>query len=161
MLRISHRLVALLTFVVGLVAVWFLQQPAALSSSFRVVIPPVPVPLTREEMLALPNSCGTLIVSIEKGGSLKLNETDVVGSVERPEAMTVKLRGFFQERFANRAYGQGMEHRPDLPESERILRAVVIKAPLSVAYGDVAKVIDAVKGAGASPVVLQMDELLQ
>ncbi|HYP02014.1 MAG TPA: hypothetical protein VER76_17620 [Pyrinomonadaceae bacterium] len=107
----------------------------------------------------LPHSCGTLVVSIAANGNLKLNEWDVVGSVEEPEAMIVKLGGIFRERADNRAYKQGMEHRPDLPESERVLREVVVRSPLSVPYGDVAKVIDAVRAAGASPVVLQLDEL--
>ena len=161
LLRISHRLIALLlTFVVGLVGVWILQQPAALPGSLRVRVPPVPVPLTREEMATLPNSCGIFVVSIEKDGSLRLN-TDEIGSVERPGAMIVRLSEIFQERVINRAYDEGMKHRSDLPESERVLRTVVIKSPLSVAYGDVAKVIDAVKSAGASPVVLQADELPQ
>jgi len=158
-LRLSRRLVALLTFGIGLFAVSFFQPPGALHGVYRVVVPPVPVQLTHEEIAVLPNSCGTLVVSIAKDGNLKLNESDVIGSVERPEAMIEKLGGIFRERTDNRAYKQGMEYRPDLPESERILREVVVRSPLSVPYGDVAKVIDAVKAAGASPVVLQLDEL--
>lgn len=157
---ISRRLVALLTFTIGLVAVWFLQTPAALPGNFRVVIPPIPVPLTREEMIALPHSCGIFVVSVGKDRSLKLN-MDEMGSVERPEAMIVTLSSIFQERAVNRAYAQDMEYCPDLPQPKRILRTVVVKSHLSVAYGDVVKVIDAVKGAGASPVVLQLDELPQ
>jgi biopolymer transport protein ExbD len=52
-----------------------------------------------------------------------------------------------------------MELRTDLPESQRIEKTVFIKAPRSVKYGDVVKVIDAIKGAGASPVGLQVDDL--
>lgn len=44
-------------------------------------------------------------------------------------------------------------------ESERIEKTVFIKAPRSILYGDVIKVIDIVSGAGASPVGLQLDNL--
>lgn len=157
--RISRRLVALFTFVVGIVVVWFLQQPAALPSRFQVLVPPVPVLLSSEEVARLPNSCGILVVSITEHGSLKLNNSEALGSVEEPREMNARLSEVFQERVKNRAYDEGMEYRTDLPEAERILRMVVVKAPRSVVYGDVAKVIDEAKGAGASPVMLQLDEL--
>jgi biopolymer transport protein ExbD len=48
-----------------------------------------------------------------------------------------------------------------LPEDERLERTVFVKAPRSMKYGDVVKVIDAIKGAGASPVGLQVDDLPQ
>jgi biopolymer transport protein ExbD len=38
-------------------------------------------------------------------------------------------------------------------------RAVFIKAPPNLDYGSVAKVVDAVKTAGADPIALQIDEL--
>ena len=40
-----------------------------------------------------------------------------------------------------------------------IEKTVFVKAPESYRYGDVVKVIDAVKGAGAKPVGLQVDAL--
>jgi biopolymer transport protein ExbD len=54
-----------------------------------------------------------------------------------------------------------METRSDLPEEERIEKTVFVKAPRSLHYGDVVKVIDAIKGAGANPVGLQVDDLPQ
>jgi biopolymer transport protein ExbD len=36
---------------------------------------------------------------------------------------------------------------------------VFIKAPRSLPYGDVVKVIDGIKGAGANPIGLQIDNL--
>jgi hypothetical protein len=42
--------------------------------------------------------------------------------------------------------------RPDVSPDERIERTVFIRAPRSTRYGEVAKVIDAIKGAGAQPV---------
>ena len=53
----------------------------------------------------------------------------------------------------------GLEARTDLPPDERIERTVFVRAPRSVRYGEVARVIDAIKGAGAQPVGLQTDEL--
>jgi biopolymer transport protein ExbD len=52
-----------------------------------------------------------------------------------------------------------MEARMDAPPDERIERTVYVRAPRSTRYGEVAKVIDAVKGAGAQPVGLQTDAL--
>jgi len=49
--------------------------------------------------------------------------------------------------------------RIDLPEDYRIEKTVFIKAPRSIPYGEVAKVIDSLKGAGAEPVGLQLDDL--
>jgi len=52
-----------------------------------------------------------------------------------------------------------LRDRLDLPESERIERTVFIKAPRSIPYGEVVRVLDSVKGAGAAPVGLQIDDL--
>ena len=41
----------------------------------------------------------------------------------------------------------------------RIEKTVFIKAPRSIAYGQVTRVLDALKGAGAEPVGLQLDDL--
>jgi biopolymer transport protein ExbD len=46
-----------------------------------------------------------------------------------------------------------------LPEDQKIEKTVFVKAPRALKYGDVVKVIDAIKGAGASPVGLQVDDL--
>ena len=47
----------------------------------------------------------------------------------------------------------------DLTEDQKIEKTVFVKAPRSLKYGEVVKVIDAIKGAGASPVGLQVDDL--
>jgi len=52
-----------------------------------------------------------------------------------------------------------MKSRTDLPEDQRIEKTVFVKAPRALHYGDVVKVIDAIKGAGADPVGLQVDDL--
>jgi len=52
-----------------------------------------------------------------------------------------------------------MRDRIDVSEDCRIELTVFSKAPRSISYGDVAKVIDGVKGAGADPIGLQLDGL--
>ena len=47
----------------------------------------------------------------------------------------------------------------NIPEDQRIEKTVFVKAPRALPYGNVVKVIDAIKGAGANPVGLQVDDL--
>ena len=100
----------------------------------------------------------TLVVSISTDLQIKLNQ-DVMGSVNDPSALAAKLQQVFQQRKEQRAYKVGMESRSDVPEDQRIEKTVFVKAPRALKYGDVVKVIDAIKGAGASPVGLQVDDL--
>jgi len=102
----------------------------------------------------------TLVVSISNDLQLKLNQ-DSIGSVNDTAPLSQKLLQLFQQRKDTRAYKIGMETRMDVPDSERIEKTVFVKAPRSVKYGDVVKVIDAIKGAGANPVGLQVDDLPQ
>ncbi len=69
------------------------------------------------------------------------------------------LTCLFENRTKQHAYKIGMETRSDVPLADRIEKTVFVKAPLSVKYGDVVRVINAVKGAGANPVSLQIDDL--
>jgi biopolymer transport protein ExbD len=52
-----------------------------------------------------------------------------------------------------------MATRSDLPESQRIERTVFIKAPRALPYGEIARLIDGIKGSGAEPIGLQLDNL--
>jgi len=90
--------------------------------------------------------------------SIKLNQ-DSLGSVNDPTPLAQKLAVTFQQRKEQRAYKIGMENRTDLKDDERIEKTVFVKAPRALHYGDVVKVIDAIKGAGANPVGLQVDDL--
>jgi biopolymer transport protein ExbD len=98
------------------------------------------------------------VVSISPDLSIKLNQ-DSLGSVNDPTPLAQKLVQTFQQRKEQRAYKIGMENRTDLKEDERIEKTVFVKAPRALRYGDVVKVIDAIKGAGANPVGLQVDDL--
>ena len=101
----------------------------------------------------------TLVVTIEPDRSLKLNALTDMGTVDDPSKLSARLSSLFAERTVNRAYRDDMVSRFDVPEADRIEKTVFIKAPRTVAYGEVTKVIDALKGAGASPVGLQLDDL--
>lgn len=99
----------------------------------------------------------TLVVSISTDLQLKLNQ-DAMGSVNDPGALAAKLQQTFQQRREQKAYKVGME-TSNLPDEQRIEKTVFVKAPRALHYGDVVKVIDAIKGAGANPVGLQVDDL--
>ena len=102
----------------------------------------------------------TLVVSVGSDLQLRLNQ-DSMGSVNDTTSLSMRLAQVFAQRKEQRAYKPGMETRSDLPEDERIEKTVFVKAPRSLPYGDVVKVIDAIKGAGANPVGLQVDDLPQ
>ncbi len=101
----------------------------------------------------------TLVVTIEEDLQLKLNRTGDLGSVNDTARLSAALAKIFRERQENHAYKYEMLNRADLREEERIERTVYIKAPRTIRYGEVVKVIDGIKGAGANPVGLQVDGL--
>ena len=107
----------------------------------------------------LPPDDRTLVVTIEPDGTLKLNSLTEMGTVDDTAKLSVRLTALFKERAKNHVYSDSMLTRLDVPEDRRIEKTVFIKAPRSINYGDVAKVIDGIKGAGASPVGLQLDGL--
>ena len=124
-------------------------------SRFKADIPSQRDP--NEDVSKLKPNPLTLVVSISTDLQLKLNQ-DVMGSVNDPGALAAKLQQTFQQRREQHAYKVGME-TSNLPEEQKIEKTVFVKAPRALHYGDVVKVIDAIKGAGASPVGLQVDDL--
>jgi len=127
-------------------------------SRFKADIPTQRDP--NEDLSKLKPNPLTLVVSIAPDLSIKLNQ-DAIGSVNDTGPLSQKLSQVFRQRKEQRAYKVGMETRSELPEEERIEKTVFVKAPRTAKYGDVVKVIDAIKGAGASPVGLQVDDLPQ
>lgn len=125
-------------------------------SRFKADIPTQRDP--NEDLSQLKPNPLTLVVTISTDLQLKLNQDDM-GSVNDPAALSQRLLQVFQQRKEQRAYKVGMEGRTDIREDERIEKTVFVKAPRATKYGDVVKVIDAIKGAGASPVGLQVDDL--
>ena len=101
----------------------------------------------------------TLVVSIQPDRTLMLNALTDMGTVDNMAPLSSKLRDVFQERLANRAYRPDMISRFDLSERERIQKTVFVKAPRNIPYGEVTRVIDGLKGIGAAPIGLQLDDL--
>ncbi|HEU0251604.1 MAG TPA: biopolymer transporter ExbD [Pyrinomonadaceae bacterium] len=101
----------------------------------------------------------TLVVTIAPDRTLKLNGLDEMGTVDDLTRLNAKLISVFQERFRNRAYRADMLMRIDLPDEQRVEKTVFIKAPRSISYGEVARVLDGLKGSGADPIGLQLDDL--
>jgi biopolymer transport protein ExbD len=125
-------------------------------SSFKADVPTQRDP--NEDVSKLKPNPLTLVVSISQDLQLKLNQ-DPMGSVNDPSALSAKLQQTFQQRKEQHAYKVGMETATTVSEDQRIEKTVFVKAPRALKYGDVVKVIDAIKGAGASPVGLQVDDL--
>jgi biopolymer transport protein TolR len=100
-----------------------------------------------------------LVVSIKYDRTLMLNGTNDVGSVYDTSKLSSMLIDVFQQRLKNHAYSDQLRDRIDLPEEMRIEKTVFIKAPRSLPYADVVRVLDGIKGTGANPVGLQIDDL--
>jgi len=101
----------------------------------------------------------TLVVTIRPDRTLMLNRELDMGTVYDTSKLATALYDVIQQRFQNRVYRDELRDRVDLPDSVRIERTVFIKAPRMIAYAEVLRVLDAIKGAGATPVGLQIDNL--
>ncbi|MBA3766753.1 MAG: biopolymer transporter ExbD [Acidobacteria bacterium] len=126
------------------------QKPGRFKAMIPEPPPDIPTP---------PNPL-TLVVTIDKDLRLKLNgSSDDLGSVDDTSKLNEALVRLFQKRRDAGTYRDDVMNPMDLPEEERVVKTVFIKAPRSISYGAVARVIDGVKGAGAQPIGLQLDDL--
>lgn len=118
-------------------------------SKFEAKVPAEP---KNEQQLDVKPNPLTLVISINRENrSISLNN-DSGGSVDDPTALTAKLTDIFNQRTTNGVFREG---------TNEVEKTVFIKSPKLVKYGDVVKVIDAAKMAGASPIGLQIDDLTQ
>lgn len=92
----------------------------------------------------------TLIVSVNSDLSLNINSQKDFGTVSEPTNLIAKLSQTFKDRTENSVFRDG---------TNEIEKTVFIKAPKNMPYGEVTKVVDAVKQAGAFPIGLQIDKL--
>ncbi len=119
-------------------------------SRFEAKVPAEPKDEDKNVILK-PNP-NTLIVFINReGAKLRLNLEDI-GDISDTAPLTAKLVDVFKDRESRGVLREG---------TNEVEKTVFIKAPKSVKYGDVVKVIDAVKIAGAQPIGLQIDDLEQ
>ena len=92
----------------------------------------------------------TLVVAINKDTKAVTLNNETFGDVTDTESLGNKLREIFKQRTDNGVFREG---------TNEVEKTLFIKSPKSVRYGDVVKIIDAVKAAGASPIGLQIDDL--
>ena len=119
-------------------------------SRFEAKVPAEPK--DEEKNVILKPNPNTLIVFINReGAKLRLNTEDI-GDVSDTTPLTAKLEEVFKDRESRGVLREG---------TNEVEKTIFIKAPKSVKYGDVVKVIDAVKLAGAQPIGLQIDDLEQ
>lgn len=155
---------------VAFFAIWNIQNNSKSTNSFRVRILPlttldeappemyywdfqksvfpqikIPEPLPK----GIPTNDNILYVSLEKNGEIKFNFKDF-GNLDNTNFLSKKLSGIFYEREKIGIFEPG---------TDKIVKAIIIKVTLSAKYGDVVKVIDAVKSSGADPIILQIDDL--
>ena len=123
-------------------------------SNFKAKVPQPPKDTT--DIRSNPH---TLIVALENDSSLRLNTEKNVGTSEDVEKLIERLKSVFRERKENMVYSENAASDANLSEDEKIEKTVFIKAPRAADYGEVAKVIDAVKLSGANPISLQIDDL--
>ncbi len=92
----------------------------------------------------------TLVVAINKDTKVVTLNNEAFGDVTDTEKLSDKLREIFKQREDNGVLREG---------TNEVEKTLFIKSPKTVRYGDVVKVIDASKAAGASPIGLQIDDL--
>lgn len=123
-------------------------------SSFKTRIPSEPTNITDIGL-----DPKTLVVTVSPDTGLRLNNEGDMGTASDPANLIKRLGDVFNERIANGDVSAPFADEPDRPVADRIERTVFIKAPRSLDYGSVARVVDAVKLGGAYPISLQIDHL--
>lgn len=103
----------------------------------------IPNPLPK----GVPNDDSLLVVSIEKDGKIKLNK-QITADLSNIELLQTTLEKIFREREKNNVFE---------PNSEKIVKITAVRANRYLKYGDVIKVIAAIKTTGADPIILQID----
>ncbi len=116
-------------------------------SRFEAKVPAEPK--EQQDVNVKPNPL-TLVVAISKETKGITLNNEAYGDVSDPSKLNAKLAEIFRERAANGVFREN---------TNEIEKTIFIKSPKSVRYGDVVKVIDAAKAAGASPIGLQIDDL--
>ncbi len=132
------------------------DQSGNVPGLFRVKI--VAEPDVNEDLSDLKPNPLTLVASISKDLKVELNRLPMGDSSETSK-LTQTLSEIFQQRKESRAYKPETETHTGLTEDERVEKTVIVKAPRSTPYSQIVKVIDAVKGGRANPIILQIDDL--
>lgn len=132
---------------------------------FMVVTPLKPssfkarIPSEQKNISPSQPNINTLAVILSKDSSISLNNENSLGDANSTEKLVERLKKVFDERISNGNISDSFAVDPNRPFNDRIERTVFVKAPRSIGYGTVARVVDAVKLAGAYPISLQIDQL--
>ncbi len=118
-------------------------------SRFEAKVPAEPKDQPQQDVK--PNPL-TLVVAINKDNRVITLNNEPAGSVDDASALTGTLAEIFKARENNGVFREG---------TNEVEKTIFIKSPTSVRYGDVVKVIDAAKMAGAQPIGLQIDDLTE
>ena len=151
----SINVTPLIDVLLVLLIIFMVISPAK-PTDFKTKIPQEPKEPTQQNVTPHPH---TLVVGLNPDLSVSLNKEQKIATIDEPEKLIQRLSEIFLQRAENRAYSPNAEFRNDLTEAEKIEKTVFIKAPRSIDYGKVVKIIDAVKIAGANPISLQIDDL--
>jgi len=119
-------------------------------------VPPKISKPTEEQMRGLPNNDKYLHIAMKSDGSLTLNNEPFNG-LSKYQDLTAKLREVFEQRLEYIVLDDSVADREDLPIEKRVARSAVIIAPPSARYGDVLRMIDAVKSGGFDDLWIQID----
>jgi len=118
-------------------------------SKFEAKVPAEPKDQQQQDVK--PNPL-TLVVAINRDDRKITLNNDSAGTADDPSPLTAKLADIFKARENNGVFREG---------TNQVEKTIFIKSPKSVRYGDVVKIIDAAKQAGAEPIGLQIDDLSQ
>jgi biopolymer transport protein ExbD len=116
-------------------------------SKFEAKVPAEPK--DQQNIEVKPNPL-TLVVAINRNNRTLTLNNEPAGSVDEPDVLINNLKSIFSQREQNDVRREG---------TNEIEKTIFIKSPTSIKYGDVARVIDSVKEAGAQPIGLQIDDL--
>lgn len=119
-------------------------------SRFEAKVPAEPKPEDQQAVVK-PNPL-TLVIAINNADKSVTLNNEKFGDTTNTEDLTNKLTQVFNERTSNGTFREG---------TNEVEKTVFIKSPRSAKYGEVVKVIDAAKTAGATPIGLQIDDLSQ
>ena len=106
-------------------------------------------PKDQQQVDVKPNPL-TLVVTIDKDTKKVTLNNEPAGDVSDASALTSKLQEIFKQRENNGVFREG---------TNEVEKTIFIKSHPSVKYGEVVKVIDAAKIAGAQPIGLQVDSI--
>ena len=96
----------------------------------------------------LPNDGVPLEVDLKPDGSLYLNNDVPVGHLSDTSALRDRLRDVFRNHEEMGVYR---------PESADIDKSIAVDVPLSAQYGDLVKLLEAVKSSGSDEIILSLD----